>query len=83
MLSMLASMIVFTLLYAALGAVWYLLLRRYIREGVRTPAGPDAATTGDIGDFVGGNWNNHPLAMELGVAVYGYLEQKCKGGGSK
>ena len=45
--AVLASMIVFTLLYAALGAVWYLLLRRYIREGVRTPAGPDAATTGD------------------------------------
>jgi len=43
----LTSMVVFTLLYAALGAVWYLLLRRYIREGVRTPAGPDAATTGD------------------------------------
>ena len=41
------SMIVFTLLYAALGAVWYLLLRRYIREGVRTPAGEDAAATGD------------------------------------
>ena len=45
--AVLASMIVFTLLYAALGAVWYLLLRRYIREGVRTPAGEDAATTGD------------------------------------
>ena len=41
--AVLTSMIVFTLLYAALGAVWYLLLRRYIREGVRTPAGPDAA----------------------------------------
>lgn len=36
----------------------------------------------DIGDLVGGKWNNHPLAMELGAAVYGYLEKKCKGGGS-
>ena len=45
--AVLTSMVVFTLLYAALGAVWYLLLRRYIREGVRTPAGEDAAATGD------------------------------------
>jgi len=32
----------------------------------------------DIGDLVGGKWKNHPLAMELGVAVYSYLEKKCK-----
>ena len=32
----------------------------------------------DIGELVGGKWNNHPLAMELGMAVYSYLEQKCK-----
>ena len=36
----------------------------------------------DIGELVGGKWNNHPLAMELGVALYGYLEKKSKGGGS-
>ena len=32
----------------------------------------------DIGELVGGKWNNHPLAMELGLAVYSYLESKCK-----
>ena len=32
----------------------------------------------DIGELVGGKWNNHPLAMELGMALYSYLEQKCK-----
>lgn len=34
--TVLASMIIFTLLYAALGVVWFMLERRYIREGVRT-----------------------------------------------
>ena len=38
--TVLASMFIFTLLYAALGVVWFVLLRRYIREGVRTPV-PD------------------------------------------
>ena len=32
----------------------------------------------DIGELVGGKWSNHPLAMELGMALYSYLEQKCK-----
>jgi len=36
----------------------------------------------DIGGLAGGKWNNHPLAIELAAAVYGYLEKKCKGGGS-
>ena len=38
----------------------------------------------DIGALVGRKWNNHPLAMDNGVALYGYLEKKCKakGGGS-
>lgn len=31
---MLATLIAFTLLYLALGIVWFLLLRRYVREGV-------------------------------------------------
>lgn len=37
----------------------------------------------DIGALVGGKWNNHLLAMEVGMAVYNYLEKKCKakGGG--
>lgn len=32
----------------------------------------------DIGELVGGKWSNHPLAMELGMALYSYLEKKCK-----
>ena len=37
----------------------------------------------DIGKLVGEKWKNHPLAMEVGVALYGYIETKCKakGGG--
>lgn len=35
----------------------------------------------DIGELVGGKWNNHPLAMELGLAVYSYLEKKSKAKG--
>ena len=42
--TVLASMVIFTLLYAALGVVWFVLLRRYIREGVRTPV-PDKTRT--------------------------------------
>ncbi|WP_194947881.1 cytochrome ubiquinol oxidase subunit I [Actinomyces trachealis] len=34
--SVLASMALFTILYAVLGVIWFTLLRRYIREGVRT-----------------------------------------------
>ena len=29
-------MVIFTLLYAVLGVIWFVLLRRYVREGVRT-----------------------------------------------
>ena len=38
----------------------------------------------DIGILVGKKWNNHTLAMDVGMALYGYLEKKCKakGGGS-
>ena len=32
----------------------------------------------DIGELVSGKWSNHPLAMSIGVALYGYLEKKCK-----
>ena len=34
--TVLTSMVIFTLLYAALGVIWFVLLRRYVREGVRT-----------------------------------------------
>jgi len=44
--TVLASMVIFTLLYAALGVVWFVLLRRYIREGVRTPV-PDETIKAD------------------------------------
>ena len=36
----------------------------------------------DIAALAGEKWKNHPLAMELGRAVYSYLEKKSKGGGS-
>ena len=35
----------------------------------------------DIGALVGGKWKNHPLALDIGVALYGYLEKKCKAKG--
>ncbi len=61
----------------------------YLKEHNAPPAvGTDGCTgfwekaAGDICSLVGGKWNNHPLAIELGTAVYGYLEKKCKGGGS-
>ncbi|AYD90020.1 cytochrome ubiquinol oxidase subunit I [Actinomyces sp. 2119] len=38
--TVLASVTIFTLLYAALGVVWFMLLRRYVREGVRTQRPP-------------------------------------------
>ncbi|WP_448760052.1 cytochrome ubiquinol oxidase subunit I [Actinomyces oricola] len=46
--TVLTSMIIFTLLYAALGAVWFMLIRRYVREGVRTPVAgsKESATNG-------------------------------------
>ena len=37
----------------------------------------------DIGELVGGKWKNHPLAAELGMAVYSYLEKKCKAKGGE
>lgn len=30
------SLVIFTLLYAALGVVWYVLVKRYVREGINT-----------------------------------------------
>lgn len=35
----------------------------------------------NIGELVGGKWNNHPLGIELGMAMYRYLEKKCKAKG--
>ena len=35
----------------------------------------------DIGALVGGKWKNHPLALDIGVALYGYLEKQCKAKG--
>ena len=28
-----------------------------------------------------GKWNTHPLALEVGLALYGYLEKKCRAKG--
>ena len=38
--AVLTSMIAFTLLYAGLGAIWFFLMRRYVREGVEPPKPP-------------------------------------------
>ena len=63
----------------------------FLRDHNDPPAvGTDACTVfwekaaKDIGSLVGTKWNNHPLAMDLGIALYGYIEKKCKakGGGS-
>lgn len=35
-------------------------------------------TAKDMNDLVGKKWRNHPLAMALGTALYGYIEKKCK-----
>ena len=37
----------------------------------------------DIGILVSKKWNNNPLAMDIGIALYGYLEKKCKNKGGK
>ena len=48
------------------------------------PMGSDACVAfwekaaNDIRDLVGVKWNNHPLAIKLGVALYCYLDEKCK-----
>ncbi|PFG40860.1 cytochrome bd-I ubiquinol oxidase subunit 1 apoprotein [Georgenia soli] len=47
--TVLTSLVVFTLLYAALGVVWFLLIKRYVLEGVE-PLADDLATTGDQDD---------------------------------
>lgn len=45
--AVLASMVIFTLLYATLGVIWFILLRRYVREGVRTQTAQTAAAEAD------------------------------------
>ena len=57
----------------------------YLREHNNPPTvGTDASAAfwekaaRAIVELVGGKWNNHPLAMELGLALYSYLEQKSK-----
>ena len=60
-------------------------LYRYLRDHDDPPAiGAEGCTdfwmqaAEDINELVGRRWDNHPLAVELGCAVYGYLETKCK-----
>jgi hypothetical protein len=71
---------------AIMGDMFY-----FLRDHNDPPAvGTNACTTfwekaaEDISALVGTKWNNHPLAMEIGIALYNYLEKKCKakGGGS-
>ena len=35
----------------------------------------------NISSIVSAKWQNHPLALEMGVALYSYLETKCKAKG--
>ena len=35
----------------------------------------------DISELVDAKWKSHPLAMALGMALYGYLEQKTRKSG--
>ncbi len=39
----------------------------------------------ELTDIVGKKWNNHPLAMKLGLALFVYIENKSKdkGGGAQ
>lgn len=60
----------------------------FLRDHINPPAiGTDACTAfweqaaRDIGNLVGGKWKNHPLAMSMGIAIYEYLEKKCKAKG--
>ena len=32
----------------------------------------------DMNALAGTKWKNHPLAVDIGIALYGYLEKKCK-----
>ena len=34
----------------------------------------------DLTEMVGKKWDNHPLAMKLGLALIVYIEDKSKGG---
>ena len=58
---------------------------RYLRDHNDPPViGTDACTAfwsnaaQDICELVSGKWHSHPLATEFGIAVYSYLETKCK-----
>lgn len=37
----------------------------------------------DVSELVSGKWHDHPLATEVMLGIYSYLEKKCKkkGGG--
>lgn len=41
----LISLVLFTVLYAALGVIWFLLLKRYAKEGINTPAADGGPVT--------------------------------------
>ena len=68
---------------AIMGDIFY-----YLRDHASPPPpgseGVNAYWNGaakDLGALVAGKWNNHALAMKLGLAVYAYLEEKYKTGG--
>ncbi len=45
--SVILSMVLFTVLYAVLGVIWVLLLRRYVREGINSHANEVPESSGD------------------------------------
>ena len=62
----------------------------YFRDHSDPPAMTDAGLEAywmkaaeDI-TLLASKWKSHPLVVDLGLAIYGYLEKKCKakGGGS-
>ena len=57
----------------------------FLRDHCEMPnEGTDACTSfwaraaDDISALVGVKWNNHPLAMEVGMALYNYLRTRIK-----
>ena len=60
----------------------------FLRDHANPPLAGDKAsmvfwekTAKDISELVDAKWKSHPLAMALGMALYGYLEQKARKAG--
>ena len=49
-----------------------------IASSVTTTTRLPTAQPSDACELVGSKWKNHPLAMEVMLGIYSYLEKKCK-----